>query len=142
MTRLNQRISLAGLLALFLVVLASCGEEMEPEDPKVDGEWTGQVTTPLGTVALELGLSENDEGEVTGTMNWDLLGQTGSAPVTGTHKYPDVTLTLSIMFGGAELTGSYTAKLNMEGNRMEGTFTSADGTVTAPVTMTRKVTTS
>ncbi len=138
MTRLNQRSSLAGLLALFLVAFAGCNDDTEPEDPKLTGEWTGTVTLGIFSATITLGLDESDTGEVTGTMNWEVPGQpTGTGPVTGTHSYPDVTLNLKVALGTQELTGKYVAKLTTE-DRMEGTFSTDDGNITGPAVLTRK----
>ena len=118
---LTRRISLAGLLTLFLVLVVNCGGETEPEDPKLTGEWTGQVSLGAIQAAIALALDEDDAGAVTGTMNWTVAGTTGTGPVTGTHNYPDVSLNLKIEVLGQELTGKYVAKLTTE-DRMEGTF--------------------
>ncbi|MDE2974684.1 MAG: hypothetical protein OXU64_08210 [Gemmatimonadota bacterium] len=145
--RLNPRLSLAVLPTLLLAGLASCGDdEMKPEeDPTLTGEWTGQVevTIPdLGSVTamVTLGLTEDDAGMVTGTMTWNVLGQTGTGPVTGTHKYPDVSLNLSVTLAGMELTGKYEGKLTTD-DRMEGTFSTDDGSISGPMALTRKAAT-
>ena len=138
MTRLNQRSSLAGLLALFLVAFAGCDGGTEPEDPKLTGEWTGQVTLGLFSATITLGLTESDTGDVTGTMTWTVAGQpSGNSDVSGTHNYPDVTLNLKVALGPQELTGKYVAKLTTE-DRMEGTFSTDDGSITGPAVLTRK----
>ena len=76
---------------------ASCGK-VTTEDPKLTGEWTGQVTSPEPDLSAEvrLELTENDAGEVTGTITWTVAGHSGSGPVIGTHNYPDVSLSLTI----------------------------------------------
>lgn len=137
MTHLTRRHALGGLLTLAMALLPGCSDEMEPEDPKLTGEWTGQVTTPFGPASVTLGLSESDTGEVTGTMEWVFQGQPGSAPVTGTHDYPDVSLNLKIELLGMEVTGKYTGRLTTE-DRIDGTFASDDGGITGSVVLTRK----
>lgn len=145
--RLNPRLSLAVLPTLLLVALASCGDDkMEPEeDPKLTGEWTGQVAVTIpggGSVQamVTLTLSEDDAGMVTGTMTWNVLGQMGTGPVTGTHKYPDVSLKLSVTLDALELSGKYEGKLTTD-DRMEGTFSTDDGSISGPLVLTRKAAT-
>lgn len=138
MTHLSRRHALGGLLTLAMALLPGCSDEMEPEDPKLTGEWTGQVTLGAISAAVTLGLSESDTGEVTGTMTYAVGGTpAGSGPVTGTHEYPDVTLNLKIEALGQEITGKYVARLTTE-DRMEGTFSTDDGSITGPATFTRK----
>lgn len=137
MTHLSRRHALGGLLTLSLAFLPGCGDDPEPEDPKLTGEWTGQVATPAGPASVTLGLSENDAGDVTGTMNWVFQGQPGSGPVTGTHNYPEVSLNLKIELFGMELTGKYEGRLTTE-DRIEGTFATDDGSITGSVVLTRK----
>jgi hypothetical protein len=123
------RLSLAGLASLLLVVFASCGDdEMKPEDPKVTGEWTGQVPINPLQASVTLMLTEDDAGAVTGTLTFSVAGQGGSGPVTGTHNYPDVSLNLQIEVLGRPLTGKYAGRLATE-DRMEGTFSTDDGTI-------------
>lgn len=137
---LNPRLSLAVLSTLLLVVLASCSKKMETEeDPTVTGEWTGQVSVGLIEASITLKLTEDEAGAVTGTLTYSVAGQEGSKPVTGTHNYPDVSLNLQIELGGNQLTGKYVAKLVSE-DRMEGTFSTDDGSVSGPATVTRKST--
>ncbi|MDE2761615.1 MAG: hypothetical protein OXQ94_05720 [Gemmatimonadota bacterium] len=146
MTRSNGRLVRGTLLAFSLVLLAGCGDDpVVEEDPKLTGEWTGQaeLTIPgFGSVPVmvTLGLSENDAGMVTGTMTWNAVGQTGTSPVTGTHKYPDVSLNLSVTLAGTEVKGKYEGKLTTD-DRMEGTFSSEDGSITGPLALTRKAAT-
>lgn len=140
-TRSNRRLPAAGLLTLLLIFFAGCGKETEPEeDPKITGEWTGQVTLPVPgnpQAMVTLNLTENDEGMVTGMMTYSVAGQGGSGPVTGTHDYPDVSLNLKITLLGQELTGKYVAKLVTD-DRMEGTFSTDDGSIMGALTMDRK----
>lgn len=138
--RSNRRLPAAGLLTLVLILLAGCSDDVEPEDPKVTGEWTGQVTLPLpgSPVAMvTLKLTEDAEGMVTGTITYSIAGQGGSGPVTGTHNYPDLSLNLKITVLGQEQTGKYVAKLVTD-DRMEGTFSTDDGTINGALTMNRK----
>lgn len=141
MTRSNGRLVRGILLALSLVLLAGCGDDpVVEEDPKLTGTWEGQVALPVpgNPVAMvTLTLTEDDEGKVTGTMNYSVAGQGGSGPVTGTHNYPDVSLNLSIQLFGQELTGKYVAKLVAE-DRMNGTFSTDDDSIEGDLTMTRK----
>ena len=120
----KRRLSLAGLASLLLVVFASCGE-MKPEDPKVTGEWTGEVLINPEMAAITLVLTEDDAGAVTGTLTVSVAGQEESGPVTGTHTYPDVSLDLQVPLFGKEYAGTYVAKLVAE-DRMEGTFSIDD----------------
>lgn len=139
-TRLNRRFALSVVLTPFLVPIASCGDDkIEPEDPKLTGEWTGQVTFPEPDPSAEVGLelTENEAGEVTGTITWTVADNSGSGPVTGTHNYPDVSLNLTITWFGEKLTGRYVAQ-TVSDDRMEGTFSSDDGSITEPLAMTRK----
>lgn len=136
----DTRLSAAGLLTCLLVLLAGCGTD--PENPQLTGTWTGQVqfTVPGGPTvpaSITLSLTENDAGAVTGTMTYEVLGQSGSGPVTGSHKYPDVSLSLSITLAGEPLTGMYTGKVTAA-DRMEGTFTTDDGSFSGPLVLTRQ----
>ena len=141
LNHLNRRLSSAGFVALLLAALASCEDDpTPPEDPKLTGEWTGTVTLPQNlTAAITLGLSEDDSGNVTGTMTYTVLGQTGSGPVTGTHNYPNVVLSLKLEIAGTELTGKYEAKLTTK-DRMDGTFRTDDGVISGALVMDRKTT--
>jgi len=129
-----------GFLTLAFVLLAGCGDDepMPPEDPKLTGTWTGQVDVLGSPADIKLEVTEDDDGKVTGTMTYTVLGQSGSGPVTGTHNYPNVMLNLKITFAGQELTGSYTARLDTDDpDRMEGTFRTDDGTITGSLAMER-----
>jgi len=139
MTHLSRRHALGGLLTLSLAFLPGCDGNTEPEDdPKLTGEWTGQVTLGPFSATITLKLSESDAGEVTGTMTWEVPGSpAGSGPVTGTHNYPDVTLNLRVTLLGQERTGKYVARLTTD-DRMEGTFSTDDGEIMGPATLTRK----
>ena len=133
------RLSLAGLASLLLVVFASCGDdEMKPEDPKVTGEWTGQVPINPLQASVTLMLTEDDAGAVTGTLTFSVAGQGGSGPVTGTHNYPDVSLNFLVAWGGEHM-GTYVAKLVAE-DRMEGTFSVNTLALSESATLARKST--
>ena len=133
MTHSNRRLSLGRLLALSLVFLPGCGDDPVEPDPTLTGEWSGQFRT----AAIAMGLSENDAGEVTGTMTWTFLEEMSSGPVMGTHNYPDVSLNLQIEVLGRPLTGKYAGRLATE-DRMEGTFSTDDGTISGSLAMKRK----
>lgn len=129
-----------GFLTLVFVLLAGCGKDdpVEPEDPKLTGTWTGQVDVLGSPADIKLEVTEDDDGKVTGTMTYTVLGQSGSGPVTGTHNYPNVMLSLQITFGGMELTGSYAARLDADDpDHMEGTFSTDDGSITGSLAMER-----
>lgn len=49
-------------------------------------------------------------GAVTGTMTFDVAGQSGSGPVTGNHEYPEFSLIFGIALAGEKLTGRYAGK--------------------------------
>ena len=137
MTHLNRRLSLGRFLALSLVFLPGCGDDPVEPDPTLTGEWSGQLSG-LSSATIALGLTENDAGDVTGTMTWTAQGEMGSGPVMGTHNYPDVSLNLQVVLFGMPWTGKYVARLVTE-DRMEGTFSTDSGPIPATaVTMERK----
>ena len=138
MTHLYRRLSPAGLLALSLVFLTSCGET-DPEDPNISGEWSGQITVPGFQASINFGLTENDMGAVTGTMTWT---QQGAPPldgtVMGTHTNRNVLLNMEIALMAESLRGKYEATLKTD-DHMEGTFASDDGQIMGSLNMYRPI---
>jgi hypothetical protein len=72
----------------------------------ISGVWNFNVETPAGTGTPVFTLKQEGE-KVTGTYK----GQFGEAPVTGTVKGSDITLTLKVSPQGEEITVTYTGKL-------------------------------
>ena len=120
-----------------LVFLASCGD-MEPEDPKLTGEWVGQLTAMGNSVTYTFNLSEKDDGTVTGTVTYEIAEIRASGTAMGTHIYPDVELRLQTSLSGRPpgVGSSYKAKLTTK-DKMDGTFQTDDGSIEGPLSVER-----
>lgn len=96
--------------------------------PGLSGVWNFTVETPAGTGTPVFTLKQEGE-KITGTYK----GQLGEAPVTGTIKGGEVTLTLKVSPQGEEITVTYTGKLTgtdaMGGKAVFGSL--GEGTWTA-----------
>ena len=80
----------------------------------ISGVWKFTVETQMGTGTPTFTLKQEGD-KVTGTYE----GQLGKAPVTGTVKGDDVTLTIKVSPQGEEITVTYSGKLS-GGNAMSG----------------------
>ena len=157
LTHFDSRLSVAGLLACLLVVVAGCGTG--PEGGSLNGTWIGQagfklpgdLIAPPSSVTLVThetiiltGETTMATGEVKGTITFEAGGQSVCAPVTGTHEYPDFSLRFGL--AGEEVTGGYVGKATIRNCTskfgspdwcgMEGTFSTDDGAVSAALTLT------
>lgn len=95
-------------------------------DANVAGEWDFTVETPAGTGTPHFSLKQ-DGSTVTGSYK----GQLGEAPVTGTVKGNELTISFKVHAQGADLAITYTGAVEGDtikgkvalGELGEGTFT-------------------
>jgi hypothetical protein len=114
------------LAALCLVMAASttgCDSGGEDENPTVTGSWTGTATPPGGSITINLQLTERDQTiNGSGTISG---AQTIAVSVSGTHNYPNVSLTISspgleaLNFQGSLAGDSRTLPGNLSGSGFE-----------------------
>lgn len=88
-------------------------------DANVTGEWDMSVETQAGTGTPHFSLKQ-DGGKLTGTYK----GMLGEAPVTGTVKGNDVTISFEVNAQGTDLAVSYTG--TVDGATMKGTVKLGD----------------
>jgi hypothetical protein len=116
------------LRRLFITMLASTvlAAAALAADANVAGEWDFTVETQAGTGSPHFSLKQ-DGTAVTGTYN----GQLGEAPVTGTVKGNELTLSFKVSAQGADLAITYSGTVEGDtikgkvslGEMGEGTFT-------------------
>jgi opacity protein-like surface antigen len=117
----------------FLIAAAALAAFAAPSfaaDANVTGKWTMQVETQAGAGSPTFDLKQEGD-KVTGQY----AGALGQAPVTGTVKGNEVTLSYTVSGQGQEITVTYTG--TVEGDTMkgkvslgemgEGTFTGKKG---------------
>lgn len=88
-------------------------------DANVTGEWDMSVETQAGTGTPHFSLKQ-DGGKLTGTYK----GMLGEAPVTGTVKGNDVTISFEVNAQGTDLAVSYTG--TVDGATMKGSVKLGD----------------
>ncbi|HET9446336.1 MAG TPA: hypothetical protein VFO35_08765 [Steroidobacteraceae bacterium] len=116
------------LRRLFITMLASTAlvAAAIAADANVAGEWDFTVETQAGTGSPHFSLKQ-DGTAVTGTYK----GQLGEAPVTGTVKGNELTLSFKVNAQGADLAITYSGTVEGDtikgkvslGDMGEGTFT-------------------
>jgi hypothetical protein len=116
------------LRRLFITMLASTALAAAAlaADANVAGEWDFTVETQAGTGSPHFSLKQ-DGTAVTGTYK----GQLGEAPVTGTVKGNELTLSFKVSAQGADLAITYSGTVEGDtikgkvslGEMGEGTFT-------------------
>ena len=111
---------------------------MVPEDPKLTGEWVGQLTLMGNSATYTFNLSEKDDGTVTGTVTYEVSGITASGTAMGTHIYPDVELHIETSFSGSPpfLGSSYKAKVTTR-DKMDGIWRTDDASIDERLTVER-----
>ena len=122
-------------LVLTLVLLtAACGGgdgSTEPDDPEIEGQWNGPITTDVGSGSLALTLTETD-GTVTGTGTLTVPGDALALTVTGTYAPPNASLQMNTQgFEPMNLSGEVTDE------EIDGTL-NGSGFVSIAVTLTRQ----
>ena len=122
-------------LVLTLVILtAACGSgdgSTEPDDPGIEGQWNGPITTDVGSGSLALTLTETD-GTVTGTGTLTVPGDALALTVTGTYAPPNASLQMNTQgFEPMNLSGKVTE------DEIDGTL-NGSGFVNIAVTLTRQ----
>jgi hypothetical protein len=117
-------------LLLTAAALAALASPSFAGDVDVTGKWTMAVETQAGSGTPTFDLKQDGE-----TVTGHYKGQLGEAPVTGTVKGNEVTLTYKVNAQGLDLTVTYTGTVEgdtMKGNVSlgelgEGTFTGKKG---------------
>ena len=106
------------LRRLFITMLASTAvvAAVLAADANVAGEWDFQVETQAGTGTPHFSLKQ-DGSNVTGNYK----GQLGEAPVTGTVKGNELTMTFKVSPQGSELAVTYVG--TVEGDTIKGKVT-------------------
>ena len=106
------------LRRLFITMLASTAvvAAVLAADANVAGEWDFQVETQAGTGTPHFSLKQ-DGSNVTGNYK----GQLGEAPVTGTVKGNELTITFKVSPQGSELAVTYVG--TVEGDTIKGKVT-------------------
>ena len=108
-----RRLALAAAATLVFSFAALAG------DVNVTGKWMMNVETQAGTGAPTFDLKQ--EGE---TITGQYSGQLGEAPVTGTVKGNELTMTFKVSGQGQELVVVYTG--TVEGETMKGKVSLGD----------------
>ena len=113
-----------------VAALAAFSAPSYAADVNVTGKWTMAVETQAGTGSPTFDLKQ--EGD---TVTGSYVGQLGQAPVTGTVKGNEVTLTYKVSGQGQEITVIYSGTVDGDtmkgkvslGELGEGTFTGKKG---------------
>jgi hypothetical protein len=112
---------------LAAVAVTGIAGTAQAADAKVAGEWDFTVDTQAGTGTPHMSLKQDGS-----TVSGHYKGQLGDAPVAGTIKGNDLTLTFKISAQGQELVVTYTGVVEGDkavkgkvtlGDLGEGTFT-------------------
>ncbi len=122
------------LVAGLMLLAAACGGDngtTEPEDPEVEGQWNGPITTDVGSGSLALTLTEAS-GTVSGTGTLSVPGDAVALTVTGTYAPPNVSL---------QMTSTGFEPMNLSGevseDEIDGTL-NGSGFVNIAVTLRRQ----
>ena len=118
-----KRLTTLSALLLTAALISGCDSGMD-DDPTVTGRWSGTMQVLGNSVTVTMDLLEEDL-RVTGTGT---VG-TFASVLTGTHRFPDVSLTSSTT---GLLDSHYSATLSDNGRTITGTWTEP-GVVTALV---------
>jgi hypothetical protein len=121
------------VLTLVLLATACSGGDgsTEPDDPQVEGQWNGPITTDAGSGSLALTLTEID-GTVTGTGTLIVPGDALALTVTGTYAPPNASLQMTAQgFEAMNLSGEVTDE------EIDGTL-NGSGFVNIAVTLRRQ----
>ena len=104
--------STAAMIALTVgAALAGCGGTSGPTPPDISGRWVGEVVEELSTVSVELRLTANDRGAITGTVDLQEEEDMLSGTVIGFHDHPSVSLILELGGGGRVVGFRYSGTL-------------------------------
>jgi hypothetical protein len=110
---MSRRLALAAAAMLAFGAVALAGEV------NVTGKWTMAVETQAGSGSPTFDLKQDGE-----TVTGQYSGQLGEAPVTGTVKGNELTMTFKVSGQGQELVVVYTG--TVEGDTMKGKVSLGD----------------
>lgn len=79
------------VLPLMLATLVACGDSTGPTIPDLTGTWSGSA----GGGDWSITISENEDGELSGSGSVESGGESVSLTVTGSHAHPDFSMTWS-----------------------------------------------
>ena len=94
-----------------LLAIAGCADVSAPETPTMSGPWIGTV----GGTTIRAVMTE-DKNVVTGSGHVAFGAQTVAMAVTGTHVYPNVSLTMRVPgFQDLNYMGRFTSPNTIQG---------------------------
>ncbi len=120
------------LSVLFLALsVTACDSGGDDADPTLDGNWSG--TTVVGTSSIQMTVNLVENNRVINGSGTLVIGGNFAVTVTGTHNYPNVTLTIT---DGID-TLSFTGTVAGGDNSITGSLTGGGLTGTISFTLSR-----
>lgn len=105
--------------SVLLVSLLSACDRNEEGTISVDGVWSGRAAFENFPTRVEMHLTTDQGGQVTGTGRVDGIEDGFSFNATGTYSFPDLALTLTSTFFDSK----YTGVMSPDGRTITGTWT-------------------